>query len=65
MAGTDKLYRVFNQGSPINMPAGNSSADLTAVVAHYEEKNRAVESRRVSRMKDGKVESIYEDSRYF
>lgn len=56
---------VFNQGSPINMPAGNSSADLSAVVAHYERKNAAVETQRVAQMKDGKVHSIYEDGRYF
>lgn len=47
------------------MPAGNASADLTAVVAHYERRNAAIEAERVAQMKDGKVQSIYEDGRYF
>lgn len=66
MAGTDASGdRVFNQGSPINMPAGNASADLTAIVAHYERKNAAMEAQRVAQLKDGKVQSIYEDGRWF
>ncbi|KAL1960812.1 hypothetical protein VTO42DRAFT_6642 [Malbranchea cinnamomea] len=56
---------VFNTGSPINVPAGNGSADLTAVVAHYERKNKTIEEQRVAQMKDGKVVSLYEDGRYF
>ncbi|KAL2004387.1 hypothetical protein VTN02DRAFT_2033 [Thermoascus thermophilus] len=49
---------VFNTGSPYNVAAG-SSADLSAVAAHYERKNREVEAARVARMQDGKVVSIY------
>jgi len=56
---------VFNSGSPINVPAGNGAADLTAVVAHYERRRNAIEQDRVARMKDGKVVSIYDDDRYF
>ncbi|EEH17499.2 hypothetical protein PABG_00062 [Paracoccidioides brasiliensis Pb03] len=56
---------VFNTGSPMNVPAGNGSADLTAVVAHYNAKNKKTEQDRVARMKDGKVVSIYDDNRYF
>ncbi|PGH35205.1 hypothetical protein GX50_01901 [[Emmonsia] crescens] len=55
----------FNSGSPMNVPAGNGSADLTAIVAHYEAKNKKIEEERVARMKDGKVVSIYDDNRYF
>jgi hypothetical protein len=31
--------RVFNTGSPYNVPAGHT-ANLSAVIAHYEAKNR-------------------------
>lgn len=51
-------HRVFNTGSPYNVAAG-SSADLSAVAAHYERKNREIEEARVARMQDGKVVSIY------
>ncbi|PGH10779.1 hypothetical protein AJ79_05252 [Helicocarpus griseus UAMH5409] len=54
---------IFNTGSPINVPAGNGSADLTKVVAHYQEKNRKTEEDRVARMKDGKVISLYDSDR--
>lgn len=50
---------IFNAGSPYNVPAG-STVDLSAVVAHYERKNREIEEARVSRMQDGKVVSIYD-----
>ncbi|KAK2861424.1 hypothetical protein FQN49_004203 [Arthroderma sp. PD_2] len=56
---------LFNSGSPINMSPGNSSGDLTAVVAHYEKRRTDMEAARVGRMKDGKVQSLYEDGRYF
>ncbi|KAK2749762.1 hypothetical protein FQN55_002998 [Onygenales sp. PD_40] len=55
----------FNTGSPMNVPAGNASADLTAVVAHYQMMNKKTEEQRVARMKDGKVVSLYDDDRYF
>ena len=58
------FYRAFNTGSPINVSAGNGSADLKHVVAHYEARNKATEEKRVARMKDGKVVSIYDDDRY-
>lgn len=48
----------------MNVPAGHS-ADLSSVVAHYEKKRAIAESERVAKLKDGKVESIYEDERYF
>lgn len=51
--------RLFNSGSPYNVPAG-SRADMSAVVAHYENKNREQEESRVARMKDGKVVSVYD-----
>ncbi|KAF3482103.1 uncharacterized protein GIQ15_04862 [Arthroderma uncinatum] len=56
---------LFNTGSPINMSPGNSSGDLTAVVAHYEKRQAEMEKARIGRMKDGKVQSLYEDGRYF
>ncbi|PGH00388.1 hypothetical protein GX51_05796 [Blastomyces parvus] len=60
-----KFPEAFNTGSPMNVPAGNGSADLTAIVAHYQNQNKKIEEERVARMKDGKVTSIYEDGRYF
>ncbi|OJD23857.1 hypothetical protein ACJ73_04789 [Blastomyces percursus] len=54
----------FNTGGCMNVPAGNAHGDLTAVVAHYQAKNKKIEEERVARMKDGKVVSIYEDGRY-
>ncbi|EGD96033.1 hypothetical protein TESG_03494 [Trichophyton tonsurans CBS 112818] len=56
---------LFNTGSPINMSPGRSSGDLSAVVAHYEKRQADMEKARVGRMKDGKVQSLYEDGRYF
>ncbi|KAL1965983.1 hypothetical protein VTN77DRAFT_4923 [Rasamsonia byssochlamydoides] len=50
---------LFNSGSPYNVPAG-SQADLSAVAAYYHKKNQEMEERRVARMKDGKVVSIYD-----
>lgn len=50
---------MFNARSPYNVSPG-SQADLSAVVAHYERQNKEIEEARVARMKDGKVQSIYE-----
>ncbi|KAJ9195466.1 hypothetical protein DTO166G4_3095 [Paecilomyces variotii] len=50
---------IFNAGSPYNVAAG-TTADLSAVAAHYHKKNQAMEEARVARMKDGKVVSLYE-----
>jgi hypothetical protein len=53
------INSIFNAGSPYNVPAG-STADLSAVVAHYNKKNQQIEEERVARLKDGKVVSIYD-----
>ncbi|CEO58581.1 NADH-ubiquinone oxidoreductase [Penicillium brasilianum] len=50
---------MFNARTPYNVSPG-SQADLSAVVAHYERQNKDIEEARVARMKEGKVESIYE-----
>ncbi|KAI5300373.1 hypothetical protein KEM55_007866 [Ascosphaera atra] len=50
---------IFNVGGSVNVPAGHY-ADLTDVVGHYEKRAKRVEDDRVSRMKDGKVQSIYD-----
>ena len=42
--------RVFNTGSPYNIPAGHS-ADLGALKAHYEKKNVEAEEKRMARLK--------------
>lgn len=56
---TDSYGRLFNGGSPYNVPAG-SRADVSAVAAYYHRKNQQIEEQRVARMKDGKVVSIYD-----
>ena len=53
------MRRLFNQGSPYNHVAGESSIDLSKVIAHYEKKNKEIDAARISRMKDGK-RSVYE-----
>lgn len=50
---------MLNARVPYNVSPG-SQADLSAVVAHYERKNKEIEASRVARMKDGKVESLYD-----
>ncbi|KAH8701111.1 NADH-ubiquinone oxidoreductase 178 kDa subunit [Talaromyces proteolyticus] len=50
---------LFNTGSRLNVGAG-SQADLSAVAAYYENHNKKLEEDRVSRLKDGKVVSIYD-----
>lgn len=47
------------------MSPGNSAGDLSTVVAHYEKRRADMEEARLGRMKDGKVQSLYEDGRYF
>ena len=44
------IARVFNTGSPYNVPAGHS-IDLTAVIAHYEKENAETELKRIERLK--------------
>ncbi|KAK5062478.1 hypothetical protein LTR84_004550 [Exophiala bonariae] len=51
---------VFNHGSPWNVAAGQGGADLNALTKFYHEKAQAQEEERLSRLKDGKVVSVYE-----
>ena len=43
------VCRIFNTGSPYNVPAGHS-VDLGAVIAHYEKQNAATEAKRIERV---------------
>ena len=43
--------RIFNTGSPYNIPAGHS-ADLGALRAHYENKNIEAEEKREAKLKE-------------
>lgn len=54
-----KSNRVFNNHSRFNISPG-SQADLSTVIAHYDNKNKKMEEERVARMKDGKVVSLYD-----
>ncbi|KAJ6013991.1 hypothetical protein N7540_008582 [Penicillium herquei] len=52
---------LMNGGSPYNISPG-SQADLSKVVAHYENLNKEIEQARVARLQDGKVVSIYDEA---
>ncbi len=45
--------RIFNTGSPYNVPAGQGSANLDKLIAHYERKNAEEENRKVRIMREG------------
>ncbi|MCJ1229184.1 hypothetical protein MMC12_005849 [Toensbergia leucococca] len=45
-----KFPEIFNTGSPYNIPAGHS-ADLSALIAHYEKKNAETEEKRMKAAK--------------
>ena len=44
------LVRVFNTGSPYNVPAG-SKVDLSEVRAHYQRKNAEMEEKQMAKLK--------------
>jgi len=50
----------FNAGSPWNVSAGHSYADLTPVTKFYEEKYKEEEERRIERLKKNKGTSVYD-----
>ena len=55
--------RIFNTGSPYNIPAGHS-ADLGALKAHYHQQNIKAEERRIARLQEMEEESeLLEQSR--
>lgn len=54
--------RVFNTGSPYNVPAGHS-INMEAIIAHYEKRNREVEEKRVARQKWRDAEAAAEAER--
>ncbi|KAF7713897.1 Uncharacterized protein PECH_006752 [Penicillium ucsense] len=50
---------LLNSFPPYNVSPG-TRADLSAVTAHYQRQNQAIEQARDARMKDGKYQSVYE-----
>ncbi|GME22362.1 hypothetical protein GTA08_BOTSDO02680 [Neofusicoccum parvum] len=46
----------FNTGSPFNVPAG-SQADITKVVAHYEQKNYEENAKKLEALKNGTLKA--------
>lgn len=46
--------RIFNTGSPWNIPAGQGGANLDKLIAHYEKKNWEAEEAKVKFMREGK-----------
>ena len=50
------MSRIFNTGSPWNIPAGQGGANLDKLIAHYERKNFEEEEKKVRTLRDGKKE---------
>lgn len=50
---TGHNYRVFNVGSPINIPAGHN-ANLEAITAHYNKMHKETEERQQKRAAERK-----------
>lgn len=48
--------RIFNTGSPWNVPAGQGGANLDKLIAHYEKKNYDEEERKLRTLREGKKE---------
>lgn len=48
--------RLFNTGSPWNIPAGQGGANLDKLIAHYERKNFEEEEKKVRTLREGKKE---------
>lgn len=48
--------RLFNTGSPWNIPAGQGGANLDKLIAHYERKNYEEEEKKVRTLREGKKE---------
>ena len=48
-------YRMFNAGSPINVAAGDGSADMEELVRYYKEKYDIMEENRLADIRNGKV----------
>ena len=51
---------MFNTGSPINVAAGEGTADMEELMRYYKEKHEIMEEERLRGMKDGKVQSLYD-----
>jgi hypothetical protein len=43
------LNRIFNTGSPYNVPAGQGGANLDKLVAHYKKEDTDAEERRAKK----------------
>ena len=48
--------RLFNTGSPWNVPAGQGGANLDKLIAHYEKKNFEEEEKKMRTLREGKKE---------
>ncbi|MCJ1300793.1 hypothetical protein MMC08_003592 [Hypocenomyce scalaris] len=51
-----KFPEIFNCGSPWNIPAGQGTANLDALIAHYEKKNAEHDAAKTKELRDGKKE---------
>lgn len=56
LADTLTNSRIFNTGSPYNVPAGQGGANLDALIAHYEKINADHDAAKRKEMEEGKKE---------
>lgn len=54
-------HRVFNTGSPYNVPAGHGGANLDKLIAHYENKNFEEQAKKLQALREGSIERAKED----
>lgn len=60
-ANENGIYRVFNTGSPYNVPAGHG-ANLDGLIAHYKKKNAEQDAKTRARMETRTTELRQEQS---
>lgn len=45
-------HRIFNTGSPYNVPAGQGGGNLTALIAYYEKKNAEHDAAKMKELRE-------------
>lgn len=55
IANMDVIYRIMNQSSPWNVPAGNGSANMDAVIAKYRDEAFAQNEEKLKQVQENRV----------
>ncbi|KAF2724924.1 hypothetical protein K431DRAFT_281396 [Polychaeton citri CBS 116435] len=50
-----RFPEMINAGSPLNVPAGQGSADLSAMIEKYEQENRELEAEKLAQLRENRV----------